>query len=149
MLATALNAMNLVLVLTMLPETRARSTTRFVLGNLNPLAPIRWAFGLTPILPLLGMFALFCLIGNIPGTVWVLHGQDKYQWMMVGLSLAAFGAWHAGSQAFLTGSAPSGYSTLPATCSWFPYSPPTVRVVPRCALERCHVRVGGSLATRG
>ncbi len=66
---------------------------------------MRWAFGLTPILPLLGMFALFGLIGNIPGTVWVLYGQDKYQWngMLVGLSLAAFGAWHAGSQAFLTG----------------------------------------------
>ncbi|CAN5913423.1 tetracycline efflux MFS transporter Tet(30) [soil metagenome] len=105
MLAAALNAMNLVLVLTMLPETRARSTTRFVLGNLNPLAPMRWAFGLAPILPLLGMFALFGLIGNIPGTVWVLYGQDKYQWngLMVGLSLASFGAWHAGSQAFLTG----------------------------------------------
>jgi hypothetical protein len=66
---------------------------------------LRWAFGLTQILPLIGMFALFGLIGNIAGTLWVLYGQDKYQWngMMVGLSLAAFGAWHAGSQAFLTG----------------------------------------------
>jgi DHA1 family tetracycline resistance protein-like MFS transporter len=105
MLAAALNAMNLLLVFTLLPETRARARDRFALSTLNPLAPLRWAFGLTQILPLIGMFALFGLIGNIPGTVWVLYGQDKYQWngMMVGLSLAAFGAWHAGSQAFLTG----------------------------------------------
>ena len=105
MLAAALNAMNLVFVLTMLPETRARSLEPFALGSLNPLAPMRWAFSLTQILPLLGMFALFGLIGNIPGTVWVLYTQDKYRWnaLMVGLSLASFGAWHAGSQAFLTG----------------------------------------------
>ena len=105
MLAAALNAMNLVLTITMLPETRSRSRDRFELGSLNPLAPIRWAFSLTQIVPLVGMFALFGLIGNIPGTVWVLYGQDKYHWsgLMVGLSLASFGAWHAGSQAFLTG----------------------------------------------
>jgi DHA1 family tetracycline resistance protein-like MFS transporter len=105
MVAAVLNAINLALAFTMLPETRARSMDRFTWSSLNPLAPMRWAFGLTLILPLLGMFALFGLIGNIPGTVWVLYGQDKFQWngLMMGLSLASFGAWHAGSQAFLTG----------------------------------------------
>jgi MFS transporter, DHA1 family, tetracycline resistance protein len=105
MLAAALNAINLALAFAMLPETRPKSRDRFTWGSLNPLAPMRWAFGLTLILPMLGMFALFGLIGNIPGTVWVLYGQDKFQWngFMVGLSLASFGAWHAGSQAFLTG----------------------------------------------
>ena len=103
--AAVLNAVNLGLAFFMLPETRSRNTTRLTMATLNPLAPMRWAFGLTMILPMLGMFVLFGLIGNIPGTVWVLYGQDKFQWngMMVGLSLASFGAWHAGSQAFLTG----------------------------------------------
>lgn len=103
--AAVLNALNLALVFFMLPETRAKATGRFTLASLNPLAPMRWAFGLTMILPMLGMFTLFGLIGNIPGTVWVLYGQDKFQWngLMVGLSLASFGAWHAGSQALLTG----------------------------------------------
>ncbi|MES2177055.1 MAG: Tet(A)/Tet(B)/Tet(C) family tetracycline efflux MFS transporter [Gemmatimonadota bacterium] len=104
-LAAALNGATLALTFFLLPESRARSVERFQLATLNPLAPMRWAFGLSIILPLLGVFTLFGLIGNIPGTVWVLYGQDKFQWngLMVGLSLASFGIWHAGSQGLLTG----------------------------------------------
>lgn len=38
------------------------------------------------------------------GTIWALFGQDMFQWngMMIGLSLGAFGLFHAGAQA-LTG----------------------------------------------
>lgn len=45
------------------------------------------------------------LVGNIPGTVWVLYGMDKFHWngVTVGLSLATFGVCHAASQVFLVG----------------------------------------------
>ena len=105
MLAAALNGINFALALFILPESREKSAIPLQLASFNPLAPMRWALGLSVILPLIGMFTLFALIGNIPGTVWVLYGQDKFHWsgLLVGLSLASFGFFHAGAQAFLTG----------------------------------------------
>jgi DHA1 family tetracycline resistance protein-like MFS transporter len=103
--ASVLNAANFVLVLAVLPESRPVVPGRFDLFAINPLAPMRRAFGLTALLPLFAISLLFGLIGNIPGTIWVLYGQDRFQWngVMVGLSLAAFGLCHAAAQAFLTG----------------------------------------------
>jgi DHA1 family tetracycline resistance protein-like MFS transporter len=94
-----------VLVYRVLPESRAVVTSRLELSTFNPLAPMRWAVGLKALLPLIAIYFIFGLVGNIPGTIWVLYGQDKFHWngMMVGLSLASFGLCHAGSQAFLTG----------------------------------------------
>jgi DHA1 family tetracycline resistance protein-like MFS transporter len=103
--AAILNAANLALVYFILPESRTASTTPFDRATLNPLAPMRWALGLKALLPLLIICLIFGLVGNIPGTVWVLYGQDKFHWngVTVGLSLATFGVCHAGSQALLTG----------------------------------------------
>lgn len=103
--AAILNGANLALVYFVLPESRAASTTPFDPATLNPLAPMRWALGLKALLPLLTICLIFGLVGNIPGTVWVLYGEDKFHWSSatVGLSLATFGVCHAGSQALLTG----------------------------------------------
>jgi DHA1 family tetracycline resistance protein-like MFS transporter len=104
--AAVLNATTLVLAYLLLPESRKATTvTPFKLASLNPLGPMRWAFGLEPLVPLFLMFGLFGLVGNIPGTVWVLYGQDKFHWdnVTVGLSLATFGLCHAGSQALFVG----------------------------------------------
>lgn len=104
MLAAVLNAVNFALALTILPESREPSAATFDLSTLNPVRPVRWALGMKLILPLIAMYVLFALIGNIPGTVWVLYGQDRFQWngLMVGISLGLFGLFHAGAQAFLT-----------------------------------------------
>ncbi|MEJ0011336.1 MAG: Tet(A)/Tet(B)/Tet(C) family tetracycline efflux MFS transporter [Bauldia sp.] len=105
LLAAALNAANFALALFVLPESRTGEAKPLSLASLSPLGPMKWALGLTALLPLLAIFVIFALVGNIPGTIWVLYGQDKFGWDMltVGASLAVFGLCHAGSQAFLTG----------------------------------------------
>jgi MFS transporter, DHA1 family, tetracycline resistance protein len=103
--AALLNALNFALVYVVLPESRAVRAERFDVFALNPLAPMRRAIGLTALAPLFAISLIFGLVGNIPGTVWVLYTQDKFRWdaVVVGLSLASFGLCHAGAQAFLTG----------------------------------------------
>jgi DHA1 family tetracycline resistance protein-like MFS transporter len=105
LLAAILNAANFALAFLVLPESRAGEARPLSLAALNPLGPMRWALGFRALLPLLAIFFAFALIGNVPGTIWVLYGQAKFGWDMVtvGASLAVFGLCHAGSQAFLTG----------------------------------------------
>ncbi len=106
--AAVLNALNLALVFFVLPESRdlAKAVAKpLSLASFNPVGPMRWAFGVKPLVPLIGMVFLVGLVGNIPGTVWVLYGMDKFHWngVTVGLSLATFGVCHAGSQVLLVG----------------------------------------------
>jgi DHA1 family tetracycline resistance protein-like MFS transporter len=106
--AAALNAANLALVFFVLPESRDRTRAApkpLSLSSFNPVGPMRWAFGIRPLVPLIGMVFVVGLVGNIPGTVWVLYGMDKFHWngQTVGFSLATFGLCHAGSQVFLVG----------------------------------------------
>jgi DHA1 family tetracycline resistance protein-like MFS transporter len=106
-IAAALNGANFVLVYFILPESRAANAEKKPLSAaaFNPLGPIRWALGIPALVPLLGMVLLVGLVGNIPGTVWVLYGEEKFHWsaVTVGLSLAMFGTCHAGAQALLVG----------------------------------------------
>ena len=107
LIAAILNAANLALVFFVLPESRPKGAAPrpLSLASFSPVGPIRWALGIRPLVPLLGIVFMEGLIGNIPGTVWVLYGEDKFHWngLTVGLSLATFGACHAGAQALLTG----------------------------------------------
>jgi len=72
---------------------------------LNPLASLRWALSFKALLPLLGVYVILVLVGEIGGTIWVLYGEDKFAWdaLTIGLSLAGFGAFHALAQAFVVG----------------------------------------------
>ena len=103
--AALLNALNFALVYAVLPESRSLVPAQFDLFAINPLAPMRRALSLTALVPLFAISLIFGLVGNIPGTIWVLYTEDRFNWngVMVGLSLAAFGLCHAGAQAFLTG----------------------------------------------
>jgi len=103
--AAGLNAANLVLALTVLKESRVPSGEPLDLKSLNPFAPLRWAFGFAALAPLLAMFLIFAINGDIPGTISVLYGTARFHWngVTVGLWLAAFGAFHALAQAFVTG----------------------------------------------
>lgn len=69
------------------------------------LAGLRQGGALRSVVPLFSVFFLIQLIGQVPGALWVIYGEDRFQWdtAMVGLSLAAFGAMHALVQAFVTG----------------------------------------------
>lgn len=56
---------------------------------------------------LLLAYVLAQIAGQVPGSLWVLYGEDRFHWdaAMVGLSLAAFGVLHALAQALLPGPA--------------------------------------------
>lgn len=125
--AAAMNAINLLLTLAVVRESRPapqvgtaspvqaagiatatvaelRSAADDTL-SLNPLASLRWAASFSALLPLLAAYAVLVLVGEIGGTVWVLYGEDKFAWtpLTIGISLAAFGAFHALAQAFVAG----------------------------------------------
>ncbi len=74
-------------------------------GFLNPLKPFRWALSIPALLPLLMIYAVFALVGQVGGTVWILYGSDRFGWtpFWIGISLASFGLLHAIAQAFLAG----------------------------------------------
>jgi len=103
--AAALNAVNLVLALLVLKESRTPSREPLDLKALNPFAPLRWAFSFPALAPLIAMFLIFAINGDIPGTIWVLYGAEKFGWdqLTMGASLAVFGLFAALTQAFLTG----------------------------------------------
>ncbi|MRW84999.1 Tet(A)/Tet(B)/Tet(C) family tetracycline efflux MFS transporter [Pseudoduganella sp. FT26W] len=102
--AAAMNALNLLLTLWLVKESHAgeESVERI---SFNPLASLRWALSFKALLPLLGVYVILVLVGEIGGTVWVLYGEDKFAWdaLTIGLSLAGFGAFHALAQAFVVG----------------------------------------------
>jgi DHA1 family tetracycline resistance protein-like MFS transporter len=102
--AAAMNALNLLLTLWLVKEshTGEESVERI---SFNPLASLRWALSFKALLPLLGVYVILVLVGEIGGTVWVLYGEDKFAWdaLTIGLSLAGFGAFHALAQAFVVG----------------------------------------------
>lgn len=105
--AAALNGLTFLVGLLVLRESRppALAAQPFDRGVLHPLAPLRWATSFPALLPLLGVFLLLVLVGEVAGTTWVLYGQDRYAWngTMVGFSLAVFGLLHALVQGFAAG----------------------------------------------
>jgi len=103
--AAVLNGLNLVLALTVLKESRVPSREKFDLRALNPFAPLKWAFSFPALAPLLGLFLVFAINGNIPGSIAVLYGTAQFHFdgVTIGLWLACFGAFHAVIQAFVTG----------------------------------------------
>jgi MFS family permease len=74
-------------------------------GVLHPLAPLRWAAGFPALLPMLGVFLVLVLVGEVAGTTWVLTARTGIAWngTTVGLSLAGFGLIHAVVQGFVAG----------------------------------------------
>ncbi|MRX06974.1 Tet(A)/Tet(B)/Tet(C) family tetracycline efflux MFS transporter [Pseudoduganella sp. FT25W] len=102
--AAAMNALNLLLTLWLVKESHtAKDSAERI--SLNPLASLRWALSFKALLPLLGVYVILVLVGEIGGTIWVLYGEDKFAWdaLTIGLSLAGFGAFHALAQAFVVG----------------------------------------------
>jgi MFS transporter, DHA1 family, tetracycline resistance protein len=104
LLAALLNGLNFLLALYVLPEShRPAPGTKWDMKALNPFAPIAWVFSLKVALPLVFVFVLINFVGSIYGTVWVLYGEDRFDWtpFVVGLSLTGYGAAHTLAQLFL------------------------------------------------
>lgn len=108
MVAALLNAANFALALFVLPESRpGRADARFTRDTLNPFKPLAWAFSFRSLIPLMGLYLIMNLVGTVYGTTWAIYSEDVFSFngMTIGLSLGAFGVFHALAQAFLTGPA--------------------------------------------
>jgi DHA1 family tetracycline resistance protein-like MFS transporter len=106
--AACLNAINFALALFILPESRpGQPGAKFDFDTLNPFKPLKWALTFSALIPLMAIFVIMNFVGTMYGTIWALFSEDSFGWSgtMIGLSLASFGVFHAGAQAFLTGPA--------------------------------------------
>ena len=103
--AAALNGANLLLAAFTVAESHTHRAAAAPAPSWNPLAPLRWALSFSGMLPLLSVYAVLALVGEIGGVVWVLYGRDRFGWdtVTVGISLAGFGLFHALAQAFVVG----------------------------------------------
>jgi DHA1 family tetracycline resistance protein-like MFS transporter len=103
--AAVLSAANLAIVLLVLPESHRPVRQAVAWQLLNPLVPLRWAITFRALLPLFAALLMISLIGQSYNTVWVLFVEDRFRWSShdIGLSLGAFGACVALTQAFAVG----------------------------------------------
>lgn len=101
--AATVSAVALVMTMVLLPRVAPMAATEPF--DFNPLSAFRWVFSFPVLAPLLAVFVVFAMIGEVGGTVWVLYGEGRFHWqgLTVGLSLGLFGLFHALAQAFLTG----------------------------------------------
>lgn len=105
--AAILTAINLLLALFVLPESRVATHRQLQRSAFNPLKPLRWALSMKHLLPLVLVFFILSGIGEVYGICWALWGTDTFQWngLWIGLSLCAFGVCQSLVQAFLPGPA--------------------------------------------
>lgn len=105
--AAILTGCPLLLALLVLPESHTRTRKRINLAALNPLQPLRWAFSMKSLLPIIALFFIFSATGEAYGVCWALWGRDTFQWngLWIGLSLGAFDVCQTLAQALLPGPA--------------------------------------------
>ena len=103
--AAALNGLNLLMALFVLPESHKTRGGAFDRKALNPFAALRWATAFPALLPLLAAFVILSIVGSVGGTIWVLYGEDKFAWdpWTIGFSLAGFGLFMALTQGLVAG----------------------------------------------
>lgn len=105
LLAAALNGLSFVAAWLVLPEPRPASAARTAVRDAKPFSPLRSVGTMRAVLPLLPICLVMEFVGQVPATLWVIYGEDRFGWDVatVGLSLTAFGLLRALSQAFVTG----------------------------------------------
>ncbi|EPZ4755582.1 Tet(A)/Tet(B)/Tet(C) family tetracycline efflux MFS transporter, partial [Klebsiella quasipneumoniae] len=103
--AAALNGLNFLMGIFLLPESHKGERRPLRREALNPLASFRWVRGMTVIAALMAVFFIMQLVGQAPATLWVIFGEDRFHWdtSLIGISLAAFGILHSLAQAMITG----------------------------------------------
>lgn len=103
--ASILNGVSFLLAFFFLTETRPVYDEEKIPESIHPFAAIKMKGLFLSLLPLLGLYFMIQLIGQVPATLWVIYGEDQFQWNTfdVGVSLAGYGLAHALFQAFATG----------------------------------------------
>lgn len=103
--AALFNGLNFLLALFALPESHEAERKPLSLAHLNPFRSLRWVFGVRGLFSFVLVYWILCCADQVPATIWIINGEDRYQWTTrtVGLSFAFYGLMHSGAQAFLTG----------------------------------------------
>jgi DHA1 family tetracycline resistance protein-like MFS transporter len=103
--AAVLNGITFVVTLLFLREPARHHEPTEQESALNPITPFRWALSIPSLLPLLLIYMVISLIGQVGGTIWVIYGSDQFAWtpLWIGVSIAGFGLGHALAQAFIAG----------------------------------------------
>jgi MFS transporter, DHA1 family, tetracycline resistance protein len=103
--AALLNGMTFLVTLFLLREPARHHPPTEQETSLNPIEPFQWALSIPSLLPLLLIYMVFTLIGQVGATIWVIYGADQFAWtpLWIGISIACFGLGHAIAQAFLAG----------------------------------------------
>ncbi len=99
--AAALNGLNFLMGIFLLPESHKGERRPLRREALNPLASsFRWVRGMTVIAALMAVFFIMQLVGQAPATLWVIFGEDRFHWTheLDRHSLAAFGILHSLAQ---------------------------------------------------
>ncbi|MCX5495472.1 TCR/Tet family MFS transporter [Kaistia dalseonensis] len=104
-LAMALNSALVLAAMVGMPARQPASAKPFDWKAVNPFASLSAALSVRTMLPLMAIFVIVQMVGQIGGVLWVIHGQDRYGWSpaISGLTLALFGILHAVVQGVLTG----------------------------------------------
>jgi MFS transporter, DHA1 family, tetracycline resistance protein len=103
--AAVLNGITFCVTLFLLREPERHHHARQLETSLNPIKPFQWALSIPSLLPLLVIYTVFNLIGQVGATIWVIYGADQFGWtpLWIGISIACFGFGHAIAQAFIAG----------------------------------------------
>ena len=103
LLAALFSGLNLLMGIFVLPESHKPESEPDQKGR-SFVASLLSIRNNRTLLPLLMIYFLVNLIGQIPGSLWIINGEDRFGWdvWMVGLTFAAFGILHAVAQAFFT-----------------------------------------------
>src|SRR3984885_712793 len=107
--AAGLNGITFLVTLLILREpprhAAAKEDAPFGEPFVNPFRAFQWAWSVPALLPLLIMFLVFTLVGQVGGTIWIIYGSDRYGWtpFWIGVSIACFGLLHAIAQAYVAG----------------------------------------------
>jgi DHA1 family tetracycline resistance protein-like MFS transporter len=105
--AAFFNLANFLIAYFVLPESRKGEKIPISLQTLNPFRLLKWSLTIRALIPFLIIFFILNFVGQIYGTVWVLYGEDNFNWspFVIGMSLAAYGLFHALVQGILPGPA--------------------------------------------
>lgn len=103
--AAVLNGITFCVTLFLLREPARHHHAQQLETTLNPIKPFQWALSIPSLLPLLLIYMVFTLIGQVGASIWVIYGADQFSWtpFWIGVSIACFGLGHALAQAFIAG----------------------------------------------
>jgi DHA1 family tetracycline resistance protein-like MFS transporter len=103
LLAALFSGLNVLMGLFVLPESHRPGAEAGPRGT-GFVASLRSSDGSRTLRSLMALYFLVNLIAQIPNSLWIINGEDRFGWdvWMVGLTFAAFGVLHAVAQAFFT-----------------------------------------------